>query len=169
MKKNYTRQQIFLHWFSAIIIIWGTISGFYVALFDHAIAHKPWVGFVNVSLTTLFIPFFIVRIWYAFRHGKPNDSLLTTRESKMAAIGHLLLYINITVVLISGVLMMERPINIFNFFTLPQPLPQGALTAAFNTAHIISCTTLALLVAGHILAVVKHQMAGKALLSRMRW
>ena len=34
MKKKYSWQQVILHWISALIIIWATISGFYVGLFD---------------------------------------------------------------------------------------------------------------------------------------
>jgi len=34
MKDKYTWQQVILHWLSAAIIIWTTLSGFYVALFD---------------------------------------------------------------------------------------------------------------------------------------
>jgi cytochrome b561 len=169
MKTKYSPSQVFLHWLSAIVIIWGTISGFFVALFEPALAHKEWVSFVNVSLTTLFIPFFIARLIVMWRHGKPNDHLLNKKEEKLASLGHALLYINISVVLISGVLMMERPINVFNWFSIPQPLTNPGLTQAFNFTHILSCATLGLLVVGHVLAVLKHQYHGKALLRRMSW
>lgn len=167
MKTRYSWQQITLHWLSAIIIIWATISGFYVALFNPALEHKNWVGFINVSLTTVFIPFFLLRIWFAVRHGKPDDGLLSDKEERLAALGHLLLYTNINVVLITGVLMMDRPINIFNILSIPQLLHNTELIYAFNKMHIFSCITLALLVTGHVLAVIKHQCAGKPLLRRM--
>lgn len=49
MKKNYSWQQIALHWLSAIIIIWAMITGFYITLFEPALEHKQWVawGFVE--------------------------------------------------------------------------------------------------------------------------
>ncbi|OON41889.1 cytochrome B [Izhakiella australiensis] len=169
MKSKYSKPQVFLHWLSAIIIIWATISGFWAAFGDLSPASKDWIGFFNVSLTTLFIPFFIIRLFYAFFSAKPNDDLLTHKEEILAFIGHFLLYVNITVVMVTGVLMMERPINVFNWFTLPQPLTNLQLTSLFNFIHMISCTTLALLVIGHILAVIKHQLQGKALLRRMGW
>ena len=56
---KYSTQQIILHWLSAIIIIWATLSGFYVAFCHPDQPVKEWIGFFNVSLTTLFIPFFI--------------------------------------------------------------------------------------------------------------
>jgi len=169
MKKNYSWQQIALHWLSAIIIIWAMITGFYITLFEPALEHKQWVAWVNVSLTTLYIPFFILRIWYALHHGKPSDNLLNHKEERLAAAGHFLLYANIAAVLLTGVLMMERPIGIFSLFYIPQPISDTALTNLFRRAHIISCITLSLLVIGHIFAVIKHQRAGKPLLRRMSW
>lgn len=169
MEEKYNRTQVVLHWVSAIVIIWGTISGFTVALFDAAAAHKEWVGFVNVSLTTLFIPVFIVRLWWAKRSGKPKDNLLTPREQRLSSIGHRLIYINITLVMITGVLMMERDINVFNWISFARPLHDPVITGLFNQLHKFSCATLGLLVAGHILAVVKHHHKGRNLLRRMSW
>lgn len=168
MKTRYSWQQITLHWISAVVIIWATLTGFYVALFNPALEHKNWVSFINVSLTTVFIPLFIIRIFYALRHGKPDDGLLNRREELLAALGHLMLYVNIALVLLTGVLMMERPIDVFALFVIPQPLHDPVLTHLFNRLHVFFCVTLALLVIGHILAVMKHQLAGKPLLRRMR-
>lgn len=169
MKCKYSAVQVFLHWISAVVIIWATISGFWVALFTPPLQYKEYVAFINVSLTTLFIPLFMVRMWFAITRVKPRDSLLTYREERLASLGHTLLYINITIVMITGILMMERPINVFNWFELPQPINNPVLTSALNRAHVISCITLGLLVTGHILAVIKHQLQGKRLLRRMGW
>ncbi|WP_413676612.1 cytochrome b [Pantoea dispersa] len=168
MKTRYSWQQITLHWISAVIIIWATLTGFYIALFNHASEHKDWVSFINVSLTTVYIPLFIVRLVYAYCHGKPNDGLLSHKEERLAALGHKMLYVNIALVLLTGVLMMERPINIFGLFSINQPLHDPALTLTFNRLHVFFCVSLALFIVGHILAVVKHQLAGKPLLRRMR-
>ncbi|MGK6328876.1 cytochrome b [Erwinia sp. DT-104] len=169
MSSRYSRPQIWLHWISAAIIIWSTLSGFYVALFNHDLQCEIWIGFLNVSLTTIYIPLFMLRIWFAWRHGKPADSLLSHKEDKLAAVGHMLLYSNIALVLITGVMMMEKPINVFGFFELPHPVNDNRITSIFHTVHIISCISLGLLIIGHILAVVKHQLKGKPLLRRMSW
>lgn len=169
MLPRYSLPQIWLHWISAVIIIWATLSGFYVALFNHAPQCARWIGFINVSVTTIYIPLFLLRIWFAWCHGKPSDNLLSHKEEKLAAAGHFLLYSNIALVLITGVMMMEKPINVFGLIALPQPINDPGITTVFNQVHIISCMTLALLVIGHILAVVKHQRRGKPLLRRMGW
>lgn len=169
MSSRYSSPQIWLHWISAAIIIWATLSGFYVALFNHNLQCKSWIGSLNVSLTTLYIPFFILRIWFAWHHGKPGNNLLSHKEEKLAAAGHLLLYSNIALVLITGVIMMEKPVSVFGIFELPYLFTDARITGLFNKIHIISCMTLVILVIGHILAVVNHQLKGKPLLRRMRW
>jgi len=167
MKTKYAWQQVILHWLSAAVIIWATISGFYVALFDVSPQLKDWMGFFNVSLTTVFIPFFILRVWYLFKLGKPKQDKPATLASRAADIAHMLLYINISLVLISGVLMMERDINVFNLFVLPQPIDNLALTQLFNRIHIVCCATLGGLVLLHILAVIKHELFGNRIMRKM--
>ncbi|CNH39498.1 cytochrome b561 family protein [Yersinia massiliensis] len=167
MKNKYSWQQIVLHWVSAVIIIWATATGFYVALFDVAPTLKTLIGFINVSLTTLFIPVFIIRLYYYFTAEKPEEINTTRLTIFIAHAVHFIIYLNITIVMVTGVLMMERDINVFGLFMIPQPIHNLAMTSAFNTVHITSCATLAALVLLHIAAVIKHELSGKRVLKRM--
>ena len=169
MRMKYTCPQVFLHWLSALVIIWATLSGFYVALFKVSPQIKSLIGFINVSTTTIFIPFFIARLYFMFRHGKPEESKPKTFSFYMAHFIHIMLYLSIAMVLVSGVLMMDRDINVFNLFYVPQPLHQVALTALFRQYHSFCCTMLAFLVFIHISAVFKHHLSGNKILSRMRF
>jgi cytochrome b561 len=166
---RYSLPQIWLHWVSAVIIIWATLSGFYIGLLNHDIQLKSWIGSLNVSLTTIYIPLFILRLWFAWHHGRPGDNLLSHKEEKLAAAGHMLLYSNIAFVLITGVMMMDTPIKVFGLFELPHPIDDTSVTGFFKHVHIISCITLGVLVVGHVVAVVKHHLKGKPLLKRMSW
>jgi cytochrome b561 len=167
MKQKYAWQQIVLHWLSAVIIIWATLSGFYSALFELPPKLRNWVSFFNISLTTIFIPFFILRLWFMCRLGKPQHDNPATTVSHIAEAVHILLYINISIVLISGVLMMESSINVFNLFSIPQPIENLILTALFNRIHIVACATLGGLVLLHILAVIKHEIFGNRIVRKM--
>ncbi|WP_447858935.1 cytochrome b [Enterobacter ludwigii] len=167
ISQKYHRSQIVLHWVSAAIIIWATLSGFYIAIFDASAAIRDAISFFNVSLTTVFIPLFVLRCYYALTLPKPADANTNPWLNFIAHATHRLLYIIIFVVLFTGVLMMERDINVFNIITLPQPLHDPNVTAWFNRIHIISCAALGVLVALHIAAVIKHELQGKRLLQRM--
>nr|WP_229631855.1 cytochrome b/b6 domain-containing protein [Pseudomonas quercus] len=156
-----------LHWLNAGIILWALLAGFYVALLPVAADVKHWVAWVNVSLTTLMIPLFIWRCLLAFRRRGRAVAQPPALMGRLATAVHLLLYFTITVVLVTGVLMMERPIVVFGWFALPQPLQSPALTGGFHTVHIASCYVLAGLVGVHVLAVLKHALAGQPVLRRM--
>ncbi|HBT4722659.1 TPA: cytochrome b [Klebsiella quasipneumoniae subsp. similipneumoniae] len=167
MKENkYAWQQVVLHWISAVVIIWATVTGFWVAFSDVSPKMKEWVGFFNVSLTTVFIPFFILRIYYLIRFHKPHAGkrMLINR---IAFLVHMLLYINIAVVLITGVLMMDRDINVFHMMTIPRLIENEVIIDLFFTQHVISCFTLTGLVSLHVLAVVKHELSGRRILRKM--
>lgn len=164
--KTYSRSQKLLHWLSAVVILWALFTGFYVALAPVSPEMKGLAGWINVSLTTLLIPVFAWRCFLAWRHRIPHlqpQPLMT----RLAGWVHVILYLMIGMVLLTGVLMMERPIAVFDWFTLPQPLKDPALTSFFHTVHIASCAVLAALVGLHIAAVVKHSVKGKSVLGRM--
>ena len=67
---GYSRQRVWLHWLSAVVIIWTLASGFYVASVQVPAQLKQTVALFNVSLTTVFIPFFIWRLFAFISHTK---------------------------------------------------------------------------------------------------
>lgn len=163
----YSNQQKILHWISAAVILWALISGFYVALFDVAIAVREWVAFMNVSMTTLFIPVFAWRLYLALA-TRTSDALKTyTFAEYLALFAHRLIYLTVIVVLVTGVLMMDRAITVFDLFFIPQPLEDHRLIGLFLTVHIWSCAVLAVLIVMHVAAVIKHELAGRRILGRM--
>ncbi|CAI1927389.1 Cytochrome b(N-terminal)/b6/petB [Serratia quinivorans] len=164
---KYTTNQVVLHWLSAAVITWAIFSGFYVSLLSPSEELKSLIGFVNVSLTTVFIPFFLLRTYYFITLDKPKGSGLSAKNDYIAHIVHWGIYLNIIIALISGVLMMERDINVFHLLHIPQPIDNLVFTGRFNMVHITSCATLSGLVLLHVLAVIKHTLTGKNVLKRM--
>ncbi|MNJ44116.1 hypothetical protein D3C77_391550 [compost metagenome] len=84
-------------------------------------------------------------------------------------IAHWVIYLVISIVLITGVLMMDRPITVFDLFFIPQPLNDPYWIGLFFIVHIWSCAVLALLVAVHVAAVFRHEVVGHRVLKRMLW
>ncbi|ROL74246.1 cytochrome b [Pseudomonas protegens] len=163
---NYSRLHVLLHWIFACIIIWATVSGFGNALLDLPTEIADGISLVNVSLTFMLIPLFVLRILCALDHRAAAHT--THRALRLLAkSGHLVLYVVTGLVLVTGVLMMERPINLFGVLSLAQPLQAPLLTDFFNVLHKYACVALALLVAGHVAAVAVHHRYGEKLLQRM--
>ncbi|MDR6352479.1 cytochrome b/b6 domain-containing protein [Pantoea sp. SORGH_AS_0659] len=166
---KYHPLRVTLHWLSAIIIIWSLLTGFTVYLMSLPDAWEELISFINVSMTTLFIPVFVIRVVAALMLPVSPEPSLNRLNQKVAHAAHLLLYTVISVELITGVLMMKRDINVFDIVTLPAPLDDPSLTSLFTQIHVVTSLLLLLLVALHILAVIKHQFTGKNVLARMKY
>lgn len=166
-KINYTPLQKTLHGISALMILWLLASGFYAGVLTDEEPLKHFISALNVSLSLLLIPVFLLRIYVSFGRGyaavKDDKSL----GHWIAFVIHTLMYVVVTWVLVSGILMMDRPIEFFGFFAIPQPLSDPKSIAFYFRAHIAACLLLALLVALHIAAVIKHQLAGQPVIQRM--
>lgn len=161
----YSRTHVLLHWTFAAIILWATFSGFGNALFDWPESVAEGIAFINVSLTFTLIPLFGLRLVCALNHQRPASRKSLAELSAKA--GHLALYVVTALVLVTGVLMMDRPINLFGLLQISQPLHEPVLTDFFNAVHTYACIALALLVGGHIAAVALHHWRGENLLRRM--
>ncbi len=161
----YSTPRVLLHWIFALVIIWATVSGFGNAMLDLPTALGDGINFINVSLTAVLIPLFALRIYFAL--AQPMAHAPEDGHPVLVKAGHLGLYVMTGLVLVTGVLMMERPINVFAVALIPQPLTEPLLTSFFNTVHKACCVLLALLVMGHVAAVAVHHRSGQPLLRRM--
>ncbi len=164
---HYSKPRRLLHWIFAAVVLWATISGYASALLQPPPSVKQLLAFINVSLTTLLVPLFALRLLYLVLHPAPAaPAHQSPRERLLVHAGHAALLITLGTALLSGVLMMSRPIDVFGLL-IPQPLQNLTAILFFEELHHYSCVALALLVAGHIAAVIIHQLRGHGVLGRM--
>lgn len=164
---GYSTQRVWLHWLSAAVIVWTLISGFYVATVDVSSRVAEWVAFFNVSLTTVFIPFFVWRIFIFVAHARHTSVRAFSFMEKIALLAHTLIYFIVSIVLATGVLMMDRPIDVFGLVEIAQPLSNPELVSRFVTIHVWACIVLSLLIVVHVGAVIVHELCGHRVLRRM--
>jgi cytochrome b561 len=164
---GYCKKRVLLHWISAVVIVWTLISGFYVAGNEVSERMKHWVAFFNVSLTTVFIPFFVWRFCLFVAHARYIRVSILSSEEKLAWFAHALIYLTVSVVLVTGVLMMDRPIDVFGVLEIAQPLSNPELVAQFVKIHVWACVVLSGLIALHVSAVMMHELCGHRILRRM--
>jgi cytochrome b561 len=160
----YSKPRIVLHWLSAAVILWATFSGFGVVLLDPKHPLRQWVESFNPQLTSLFIPFFVWRLWLALR-AEPRTS--RKPQERLAHAVHMGIYAAVSGVLITGVLMMTHPVTLLAFVTLPQLIHSKIALLELHDLHHILCAVLAGLVTLHLAAVVMHHVRGKSVLGRM--
>ena len=165
--ERYPFMRRMLHWLSAAIILWALCSGFTLALTDVPESVHQWIAAFNVATTLVFFPFFLLRLMLALVQKKPSTPGLTPLQQRLAGWGHQAIYAAVLVVLVSGVLMMERPMPVYGLATLQPLLDASVVTYGFAILHRISSVVLALLVVGHIAAVIRHKRHGIPLLYKM--
>ncbi len=156
-----------LHWISALVIIWALASGMTMAsgLLEPEI--RAAIANFNVAITTVFTPVFLFRIAHALVMSRPAPLPVPAQMRRAARLGHAALYAVTSVVLVSGVLMMERPIDLFGLMALPRVPIDHSWAEAFGQLHRHSCVGLLLLLAIHVGAVMRHERAGVRVLKRM--
>jgi cytochrome b561 len=128
---------------------------------------KGGMASFNVSLTTLFIPFFLLRLYVAASRSAAILHASWTLQQVAARLTHRAIYSSTTVVLISGVLMMQHSADVFGVARFGPVLTHAWLRGWFTQIHTWSCVALAALITLHVAAVIKHQLSGHSIIRRM--
>ncbi len=165
---RYSATSRFLHWFSALVILWATISGFLAITQLVSESTKQLIAGFNISLTLIFIPLFFWRIHYRLKNPAPVlPSSMNANQKKAAKAAHIGLYSMVSVVLISGVLMMENSFSFFGWIDIPCLISHEPTNHCFAWIHSWSTRLLAVLILLHLFALIKHHRNGIRLLWRM--
>jgi cytochrome b561 len=160
-----------LHWLMALLIIglWavgiimedlpkGDLKGQVYGL------HKG-IGVILLALTVLRLT------WRTARGAPALPDSMRGMERTAAHAGHVLLYVLMVTLPISGILMSQtggRPVAVFGW-TLPTLAGKNeALHEVFEGGHAVMAWALAALLIGHVLAALRHHVMLKDnVLSRM--
>ncbi len=171
--KKYTAPAMTLHWLIAALIICGfslgwvmtDIPGFPPFKRQYYTWHK-WIGVTVFALAILRV------LWRVIHPAPPLPSTVAPWQRRTAYFTHILLYLFMLAIPLSGYLMSlasGKPVVYLNLIPLPPLIePNKALAPFFRTAHVYLNDLLLGLVALHVLAVLKHQFIDRnGLLTRM--
>ncbi len=150
----YTRTAQVLHWLMAAIFITAWLIGFYSGNFLRYEVDGGFKGTVitlhkNIATTIIFLV--VIRIFWRYTHPAPKlPATMSPMMKGLAHIGHLFV------------------LYLFEIPRLVQDNPD--LLAIVKPLHIYLSWFAGLLVAGHILAAIKHHVIDKdnVLLSMLR-
>jgi len=161
---RYGLVAIIIHWLSALIVIGLFALGWWMltlTYYDEWYRLGPWwhksFGIVLLIVTTL-------RVFWTLVNTKPTP--LGRKIEKIGAkTGHLLLYLLLFTVMISGFLISTADgssISVFDWFSVPAvitDLPKQEDIA--GDVHWYSALALVILAGGHGLAALKHHFINK--------
>ncbi|OXR50022.1 cytochrome b [Pusillimonas sp. T2] len=172
MKQRYSRTAIFLHWLVALGLVGTFALGFYMEdlpLSPNKLKLYSWHKWAGMTLFAIIV----VRVAWRLSHQPPELPASTGPLAKLAAhAGHLLLYVLMLLIPLSGWLMSSAqgfPVVWFGVVPLPDLIPKDkALGDVLQTVHVVLNYTLLASVIGHVVAALYHQHIKKdGLLSRM--
>ena len=173
MKKieGYTTSIVILHWLIAIGIFILIGMGWYMVELEKGIPavtfyynlHKS-IGLVALVLVALLINFRV-------RNHPPDlpDSL-PAWEIRAAKISHLMFYIFLVIVPLSGYFeanFTKWGINFFGFHMNSWGPENKTLYTVFNRVHVYGANLLAVLIAVHFLAALKHMVKHNGIVYRI--
>ncbi|SMG42512.1 cytochrome b [Paraburkholderia susongensis] len=172
-RESYTRTAIAFHWLIALLIVCGfalgwvmtDIPGFTPTKLRYFSWHK-WIGVTVFALAILRI------LWRATHAAPPLPRRMPAWQRGGAHLVHLLLYVLMIAIPISGYLYSSAanvPVVYLGLIPLPRLIaPDPQLKEVLKNLHIALNYTLLALVALHVVAALKHQWLDRdGLLSRM--
>ncbi|GAB7550171.1 cytochrome b [Cupriavidus sp. 8B] len=166
-KRQYTSLAKVLHWAMAVLIVTAWATGYYSSTLslpqkiqvDSIMLHK------SIAAVTLFL--LAARIPWRLIHGAPPMSRDVPRFERAAAgVGHLLLYICMFSLPVSGWLWSSAAgykIPVAGLFYLPPLMAKAPeLTPILKLIHMTFAYTTAVLVCGHVLMAMKNHFIDRS-------
>lgn len=168
MQTSYTLTAKILHWLMAAIFIFVWCVGFYT---DHFIASDtdpsiPTLIGLHKNIATTIIFLFCIRLFWRYTHPAPElPDTMSKGMKRIAHIAHILLYIVLIAMPITGCLFSwsaNHHVPVLYLFNLPDLIQANPkLEDIVAPIHIYLSWIVAIMIVGHIAAALKHRFIDK--------
>ena len=171
-RHEYGIVSIFLHWLVAILVIMLTALGIYMVELDYYDAWYNLAPWWHKALGMFTFGLLLLRVIWRTSTVQPEPLSGSRWEKKLGWFVHLLFYISLLTVCITGYLVATAkgaPVEIFTDIAIPALLEISADQAEFTgwLHWVVAYAIIGLLVL-HVLASLKHHFIDKdATLMRM--
>lgn len=141
-----------LHWLMAALLIVQWASGEW----------DDWLGVrTHVSMGLLVVPLALLRLGIRLTFKHPPATHAPTIPDRIAGAVHVLFYLVMFALPISGVLWRQardKAVTFFDLFTLPTMVgPDKGLAGTFHEVHEVLATLFLVLLGLHVAGVIKRQ------------
>jgi cytochrome b561 len=169
---RYTRVAIWLHWIIAALIVANLFLGFFHE--DFGKAATPWLMFYHKAFGLTVLGLTLARLAWRFSHRPPAfDPVLRRWEAGLARLIHLLFYLALIAIPLSGWLLASNAGRATSFYGLfdiaPLPVSRSRdLHELLEEAHELLSYAMLGLLALHVGGALKHHLDGhRHLIGRM--
>ncbi|MFT6329524.1 MAG: cytochrome b561 [Bermanella sp.] len=177
---RYHSLSILLHWTVVLGLVFMFVSGLYMVNADISKADQYKLFQIHKAAGVVMLWALFVRVCVRiFTHAPELPEGFSNSDKKKAKTGHILLYVAVVVMPLSGWLMVSAsPFGLPTFVFvdwikwphIPGVSRNKTIETIANNIHWITASVLGFLIVGHIGAVIWHRNKhGVNLLDRMWW
>jgi len=176
---RYNSASILLHWAIAVAILFMLASGLFMVNADISKADQYMLFQIHKASGVVVLWALILRIGVRlFTKAPAMPQQLNAHEQMHARLGHVLIYVALLLMPLSGWLMVSAsPFGLPTFVFvdwikwphIPGVARNKVIENIANNVHWVTAIVLGLLVVGHISAVVWHKRVHKINLVRRMW
>ena len=153
-----------LHWLPALLLPIQVALGWYMLSIEDQ-PGSAWYFALHLSIGLTIAALVALRVVRRLGHAPPSlPASVSLWEAKCARVSHLLLYIVMVLLPVTGYLGASVSGDPMSYFGLPLPAwsaKNEALKELFFGAHSVIAWMLLVLVAVHVLGAVKHLVKDK--------
>lgn len=165
----YTKTAQWIHWIMAIIFIGAWLIGFYSGNFLSYEVDGSFKGTVitlHKNIATVIIFLVILRIFWRYTHPVPQlPNSMSAMMKVMAHLGHLVLYLLLLALPITGCLYSwsaGHPAPVLYLFEIPRLVQDNPeLLAIVKPIHVYLSWFAGFVIVGHVLMALKHHFIDK--------
>lgn len=169
---RYTRTAVALHWLLALLILGQIAFGWYLDEVPRGTPERTIFVNLHKSIGMVLGLIILLRLYWRITHAAPAlPGTMARWEQSTARVTHAALYVCMLLMPLSGYTasnFSKWGVNFFNAVKLP---PWGvnspAVYDALNTTHIVTSWIFVALIAGHVLAAVRHLILRDRIFQRM--
>jgi cytochrome b561 len=159
--ERYTQLAVWLHWLLALALFGQIGLGLYMADIPKGTPERAWYFNLHKSIGLTLFAFILLRLWWrSLNSPPPLPGTMPTWERKVARANHIILYVCMLVMPVSGFIASNFTKYGVKFFGLFQIGPWGwddkAIYSVFNGLHETTGTLFIALITIHVLAALKH-------------
>lgn len=169
---RYTRTAVWFHWLLGIALLGQIAFGFLLdEIAPRATPERSGVVNLHKSIGIVLGLLIVLRIVWRLSHASPPwPAVMGEMERRAARTVHVALYVCMVVMPLSGYIASNFSrfgITFFGFAWPPWGPPLPSVYAFFGLVHVTTAMVFTVLIAGHVLAALKHAFDRDGVFGRM--
>jgi cytochrome b561 len=161
-----------MHWIMALAIPAMFALGLWMVTLNYYSPYYRAAPDIHRSVGMLLLFFLVLRFAWRIANPKPDDAELSPFEGIASRIVHWGFYPLLFALMVSGYLISTadgRPIEVFNWFSVPALFHQKGLEEGAGEVHEILAWVTIVLVVLHAAASLKHHFVDRSSILKRMW